>query len=65
MISPYKLSGAGDCFPRLEEIPQVTVWRTCPGSDGQHHGDVLSEQGRRDQVQVLGLEGPEEIFIGV
>ncbi len=34
------------------------MWYTCPGSDGQHHGDALSEQGGRDQVQVLELEGP-------
>ena len=57
VFSPYKLSRAGDCFPRLEEIPEVAVWRTRPSSDRQHYGDALSEQGRRDQVQVLGLEG--------
>ncbi len=57
VLSPYKLSRAGNCFPRLEEIPEVAVERTRPSSDGQHYGDTLSEQGRRDQVQVLGLEG--------
>ena len=35
----------------------MAVWRTCPSSDGQHYGDALSEQGGRDQVQMLGLEG--------
>ncbi len=49
----YKLSLAGDCFPRLEEIAEVAVSHTRPGSDGQHHSDALSEQGGRDQVQVL------------
>ncbi len=34
----------------------MAVWRTYPGSDRQH-GDTLSEQGGRDQVQMLGLEG--------
>ena len=57
VFSPYKLSRAGDCFPRLEEIPEVAVCHTRPSSDGQHNGDALSEQGGRDQVQVLGLEG--------
>ncbi len=57
VFSPYKLSRDGDCFPHLEEIPEVVVWHTFPGSDGQHHGDALSEQGGRDQVQLLGLEG--------
>ena len=32
------------------------MWRTHPGSDRQHYGDALSEQDRRDHVQVLGLE---------
>ncbi len=54
---PYKLSRPGYCFPRLEEILEVAVWRSCPGSDRQHYGDALSEQTRRDQVQVLGVEG--------
>ena len=45
VFSPYKLSRAGDCFPRLEEIPELAVWRTCPFSDTQHYGDALSEQG--------------------
>ncbi len=53
VFSPYKLSRAGDCFPCLEEIPEVAVWRSRPGPDRQHHSDALSEQGRRDQVQVL------------
>ncbi len=44
-------------FSRLEEIPEVAVWSTHPGSDRQHHGDAVSKQDRRDQVQVLGLEG--------
>ncbi len=57
VFSPYKLSRAGDCFPRLEEIPEVAVWRTRPSSGGQHYGDALSEQGGRDQVQELGPEG--------
>ncbi len=57
VFSPYKLSQAGDCFPRLEEIPEMAVWCTRPSSDGQHNGDALSEQGARDQVQVLGLKG--------
>ncbi len=35
----------------------MAVWRTPPSSDGQHYSDALSEQGGRDQVQVLGLEG--------
>ncbi len=30
---------------------------------GQHHGDALSEQGRRDQVQESGLEGPGEYLV--
>ncbi len=38
----------------------MAVWRTRPGSDRQHHGDALSEQGRRDQVQLLGLEGHDQ-----
>ncbi len=57
VFSPYKLSRAGDCFPRLEDIPEVAVWHIRPSSDGQHYGDALSEQGGRDQVQELGLEG--------
>ncbi len=51
---------AGDCFRPLEEIPEVAVWRTRPASDRQHYGDALSEQGRRDQVQVLELEGQRD-----
>ncbi len=47
-----------DCFPRLEEIPEVAVWHTHPGSDGQYHSNALHEQGLRDQVQQPGLEGP-------
>ena len=46
--SPYKLSRAGDCFPRLEEIPGVAVWCTRPSSDGQRYSDALSEQGGGD-----------------
>ncbi len=63
VFSPYKLSRAGDHFPRLEEIPEVAVWRTRPSSDGQHCGDILSEQGGRGQVQVLGLEGQGDPFL--
>ena len=37
-----------DFFPRLEEISEVAVWHTHPGSDRQHYGDALSEQDRRD-----------------
>ncbi len=55
--SPYKLSRAGDCFPHLEEIPEVAVCHMLPGSDEQHYTDALSEQDKMDQVQVLGLEG--------
>ncbi len=35
----------------------MAVWRTRPSSNGRHYGDALSEQGGRDQVQVVGLEG--------
>ncbi len=45
----------------LEEIPEVAVWRTRPGSDRQHYGDALSEQGRRDQFQVWGWKVREII----
>ncbi len=57
VFSPYKLLELETIFPCLEEIPEVAVWHTRSGSDGQHFGDALFEQGRRDQVQVLGLEG--------
>ncbi len=57
VFSPYKFSRVGDCFPRLEDIPEVAVWRTYSSSDRQHYGNALSEQGGRDQAQVLGLEG--------
>ncbi len=53
VFSSYKLSRAGDCFPRLEEIPEVALWHTCPGSDRQHHGDALFEQGGMDQAKCL------------
>ncbi len=33
VFSPYQLAQAGDCFPHLEEIPEVAVWHTHPGSD--------------------------------
>ncbi len=38
------------------------MWRSHPGSDRQHYGDALSEQGRGDQVQVLALEVREIIL---
>ncbi len=41
--SPHQLSRAGDCFPCLEEIPELAVWNTCSSSDGQHHGDAPSK----------------------
>ncbi len=44
-------------FLELEEIPEVAAWRSRPGSDRQHYGDALSEQDRRDQVQVLESQG--------
>ncbi len=54
-------------YPCLEKIPEVALWKSCPDSDGLHYGDALSEEGRRDQVQVLGLEGKgdysERLFI--
>ncbi len=50
-------------FPRSEEIPEVNVCHKCPDSGRQHHGDALSEQGGRDQVQVLGLEGPGDFSL--
>ncbi len=40
------------------------MWRSRPGSDRQHYGDALSEQGRRDQAQVLGLEGQGDYSLG-
>ncbi len=49
--TPYELSGVDGSLPRLEEIPEYAVWPACPCSDGQHDGDVLPEQGRRDTVQ--------------
>ncbi len=57
VFSPCKLSWAGDCFPRIEEIPEVAAWHTRPDSHGQNHGDALSEQGGRGQVRMLGLKG--------
>ncbi len=56
--SPYQLSTAGDCFPRLEDIPEVAVLSTCPGSYRQNHSDALSEHVGGDQVQELGSIGP-------
>ncbi len=61
VFSPYKLSRAGDCFPHLDKIPEVAVWRSRPDSDRQHYDDALSQQGGRDQVQVIGLEGQKII----
>ncbi len=57
-LLPYKFSRAGDCFPSLKEIPEVAVWHTRPGSDGQHNCNALSEQDGRDQVQELGPQSP-------
>ncbi len=54
---PYRLSQAGGFFPHLEEIPDVVVWHTHPGSDGDHHSDGPSEQHSRNQVQKPGPEG--------
>ncbi len=51
--TPYQLSGVDGSLPRLEEIPEYAVWPACPCSDGQHDGDVLPEQGRRDTVPEL------------
>ncbi len=50
-------------FPRIQEIPKVAVWHTGPGSAGQHQGDAPSEQGRRDQIQEPGHEGPEYYLV--
>lgn len=56
MLVSMQLSSDGDfCFPHLEEIPEVSVWNACPGSDGQHYGDTLSEQDIGNQVQELRL----------
>ena len=44
-------------FLALKRFQRWLLWRSRPGSDRQHYGDAFSEQGRRDQVQVLGLEG--------
>ena len=38
----------------------MAVWHAHPGSDGQHHGDALSEQGGRDQIQEPGHQSPGE-----
>ncbi len=47
--APYQLSGVDGSLPRLEEIPEYAVWPACPSSDGQHDGDILPEQRRRDR----------------
>ncbi len=44
-------------FPLLEEIPEVAVWHTHPGSERHHYGDALSEQYKGVQVQEFVLEG--------
>ncbi len=39
------------------------MWNALPGSGGQHHGDSLAEQGRGDQVQEPGHEGPGDYSV--
>ncbi len=63
VFSPYQLSRAGALSLALKRFQGSAVWHTHSSSDGQHHGDALSEHGRRDQVQVPGHQGLGEYSV--
>ena len=69
---PYQLSRDGDCFPHLEDIPEVAVWNTCVpvhtySTMVMHYLPGLSEQdgggGEGRQVQELGPIAPGDNYV--